>query len=337
MRTGILGAGSWGTALAILWSRQGQPVVLWGRDAQKMTQYRQAGCNTRYLPETPFPDKLALTDDFEETVAQSTLLALAVPLQTYRRVLTRLRPHLRDDHRLLLLSKGIELETHMLPSEIVRDVLGEPWADRAFTLAGPSFAREVAEDMPTTVVISGRREEDLTLLQGELNGPRFRLYRNLDLVGVEISAGLKNVIAIASGLVKGLDLGDNAQAGLITRGLAEITRLGVKLGARGETFAGLAGMGDLILTCTGKLSRNLRVGLELAKGKTVEKILEDLGMVAEGVHTCRSAVQLSAAAGVELPIAEAVNQIIYQKMSPQKAVHMLLSRSLKEEGRRAYD
>jgi len=337
MRIAVLGSGSWGTALAVLWSGHGHEVALWGRNAARVSEFQNARCNLQYLPEIPFPDPLRLTDDLEAAIHDAELICLSIPLQSYRGLMKRMIPLISHGQKLLLVSKGIELETHLRPSEIVTEVLGDDWGDAAFTLAGPSFAREVAENKPTTVVLAGRHEADLALLQEALNCPFFRLYRNLDLVGVEICAGLKNVIAIASGLVKGLDLGDNALAGVITRGLAEISRLGVHMGARAETFAGLAGMGDLILTCTGKLSRNLRVGVELARGRDLQDILDELGMVAEGVHTCRSALQLSRAVGVELPIAAAVYRIINDKLPPRLALQELLSRSLKEEGRRAYD
>ncbi len=332
MRLGILGGGSWGTALAILWAKEGHEVRLWMRNSELVQTFRQENRNTRYLPAHPFPANLKLSDDLARTCRQSELLCLAVPLQTYRELLGKVQRLLDPDlHRLLLLSKGIELETFLLPSAIVLDRLGESWEDRVFVLSGPSFAREVAQDKPTTVVLAGRHGPTLKKLQAALNCPNFRMYRNEDVVGVELAGALKNVIAIASGMASGLNLGDNATAGLITRGLAEMARLGVAMGAKRETFAGLAGMGDLILTCKGTLSRNLQVGLALAKGLKLPAILEELGMVAEGVQTCRAAYQLGRRLGVELPITRAVYRILHEGLPPREALRELMSRGLKAE------
>ena len=331
MRLGILGGGSWGTALAIQWARKGHPVTQWARNSEDVAEFREKGCNTRYLPEVPFPKQLQVTDDLEKTLANSQLLCLCVPLQAYREFLGQLRPYLSAYHKLLLCSKGMEMDTYLLPSWIVVDVLGKDWEERTYALSGPSFAREVAEDKPTTVVLAGKDDKPLASLQLALSCPKFRMYRTHDIVGVELCGALKNIIAIASGMVDGLDLGYNTTAGLITRGLVEISRLGVALGAERETFSGLAGMGDLILTCTGSLSRNRRVGQALSEGKTMDQALADLGMVAEGVHTCRAAYDLSKKRGVELPITEAVYNILYKGLSPQKALHLLMTRDLKSE------
>ena len=330
MNLGILGGGSWGTALAIMWSRHGHQVELWVRNGEQAAQFKEANCNTRYLPDIPFPDGLHVRTDLEEALRPS-VICMAVPLQAYRAFLTQIKPLLRDDHQLILLSKGIELDTHLLPAQIVDEVLGQAWQDRCFTLSGPSFALEVAQDKPTTVVLAGPHQERLAHLQGHLNSPRFRMYRNTDVVGVELCGALKNVIAIAAGITTGMDLGANTLAGLITRGLSEISRLGVALGAQQETFAGLAGMGDLILTCNGKLSRNLRVGMALAKGYSLEKILNELGMVAEGVHTSMSAYQLGQKLKVELPITNVVHAILYKELKPHLALESLMTRSLKSE------
>lgn len=331
MKFGILGGGSWGTALAILWSRHGHHVDLWVRDPQAAEAYQEARRNTRYLPEIDFPEQLYIHNNLEATIAANDLLFMAVPLQAYRNFLTHVKPLLQDKHQLVLLSKGIEIDTHLLPSQIVTDVLGDSWTDRTFALSGPSFAAEVARDMPTTVVLTGSVKERVVELQHELKCPTFRTYRNLDVLGVEVCGALKNVIAIAAGMVTGMNLGLNTLAGLITRGLAEITRLGVTMGARRDTFAGLAGIGDLMLTCNGKLSRNLRVGMALAQGHSLETILRDLGMVAEGVHTARAAKQLSSNLDVELPISDVVYSILYEGMTPKEGLHKLMNRELKNE------
>lgn len=331
MKLGILGGGSWGTALGILWAQKGHPVQLWVRNAQDAETFEKERRNTKYLPDTPFPDNLTATNDLEGVINNSQLICLAVPLQAYRAFLRKIKDQLADYHQILILSKGIELETHQLPTQIVLDVLGHEWKNRTYTLSGPSFAKEVAELMPTTVVLAGNNTERLTTLQKALNCPTFRMYRNRDVAGVELCAALKNVIAIASGMTQGLNLGSNTMAGLITRGLAEISRLAVALGGKQETCAGLAGMGDLILTCTGSLSRNLRVGQALARGEDLKSALNNLGMVAEGVHTCRSAWQLGRQLGVELPITNVINQILYEDLSPRDALEALMSRSLKSE------
>lgn len=332
MQMGILGGGSWGTALAIQWARHGHQVDLWARSESDIETYRNAGCNTRYLPQVPFPENLQLTSNLEEVVARNQLLGIAIPVQSYRDFLKTIGPMLQPHHRLMLLSKGIEVSTLLLPTQVVHDVLGKEWIARTFVLSGPSFALEVAQDKPTTVVLSGPPDDDLVTLQEELACPTFRLYRNDDVIGVEICGALKNVIAIGSGMVAGLDLGCNTTAGLITRGLAEMSRLGLTSGARPDTFAGLAGMGDLILTCTGSLSRNYRVGHALATSdKSLEEILGDLGMVAEGVHTARAAHQLAELLKVDMPICNMVYAILYGKMKPLEAVHHLMTRRLKSE------
>ena len=331
MRLGICGGGSWGTALAILWSRKGHPVTLWVRNPEDAKRFREENTNAKYLPGIDFPDHLEISNDLERTIRENQLICLAVPLQAYREFLDMAREFLVSDHQLLLLSKGIELRTHLLPTSIVTGMLDESWSARTYTLSGPSFAREVAERKPTTVVLAGQKSERLKTLQKDLNCQTFRMYRNHDVVGIELCGALKNVIAIASGLSLGLDLGHNTIAGLITRGLVEISRLGIKLGAKRETFAGLAGMGDLILTCTGSLSRNLRVGQALARGESLDAALEKLGMVAEGVHTSRSAYQLGRDLDVELPITHAVYSILYESLPPMEALNALMTRRLKSE------
>ena len=331
MKFGIIGGGSWGTALAVLWARRGHNVDLWVRNPEHAEAMTQTGINKKYLPGTTLPETIRVSCDLKKTVADNDLLFMAVPLQAYRQLLGEIGTFGLGKRDLILLSKGIELDTHLLPTQIIKDVLGSSWSNRTFTLSGPSFAEEVAKDLPTTVVLAGRKKERLVALQKGLNTNTFRMYRNRDVTGVELCGALKNVIAIASGMANGLGLGQNTLAGLITRGLSEIARLGVNLGARRETFAGLAGMGDLILTCHSQLSRNFRVGMALAQGHSLNEILTNLGMVAEGVHTCRAAVQLGSERNVELPITNVVHQILYDNLSPRKALNSLMSRSLKSE------
>jgi len=331
MKFAILGAGSWGTALAILWSRHGHQIQLWARNPDDAEAFRTHNHNIKYLPGIAFPEGCEVTNDLEEVIRENRLLCIAVPLQAYREFLGKIRPWLTPEHKLVLLSKGIELNTLMLPSQIVADVLGETFTNRTFALSGPSFAKEVAEDKPTTVVLAGHATKTLIELQETFYCPTFRTYRNQDLTGVELGGALKNVIAIAAGIVRGLNLGHNTMAGLITRGLSEIAKMGVTLGAHRETFSGLSGMGDLILTCNGDLSRNLRVGMGLAKGLTLEEILENLGMVAEGVKTSQSACELATKHGVEMPITTGVHHILYHRLDPLVALQQLMNRKLKAE------
>lgn len=330
MELGIIGGGSWGTALAVLWSGVCDRVDLWLRnpaDAAAMQKTRQP---VKFLTDIRLPDNLNITSDLKSVTERNALIGMAIPLPAYRSFLNEHRDLFRDQE-LILLSKGIEVDSLMFPTQIVDDVLGETWHDRTFVLSGPSFAREVAQGKPTTVVITGNNSERLVSLREALATPRFRLYSNSDVLGVEIAGAMKNVIAIASGMTLGMDFGSNTMAGLITRGLAEIARLGECMGAQRETFAGLAGMGDLILTCTGRLSRNLTVGIKLAEGLGLDQVLEDLGMVAEGVKTTRAAKQLSEKVGVELPITNVVHAILYEGWTPQQGMHALMTRSLKAE------
>ncbi len=330
MNLGILGGGSWGTALAILWARNGHGVDLWVRNKQDAARFQAENRNTRYLPEIEFPTGIQVHTDLTAPLANE-LICLAIPLQAYRKFLTDIKPSLTGKHQFILVSKGIELDTHLLPTQIVAEVLGKEWSERVFSLSGPSFAQEVGNDLPTLVVLAGTNETLLTQLQKNLNCPRFRMYRNLDINGVELCGALKNVIAIAAGIATGMNLGANSLAALITRGLSEISRLGVVMGAQRETFAGLAGMGDLILTCNSTLSRNLRVGIALAEGHSLDHILNELGMVAEGVQTSKAAYQLSKKVGVELPITDVVYRILFEGLKPQIALHSLMTRSLKSE------
>ncbi len=330
MELGILGGGSWGTALAILWSSVCDRVDLWVRnpdDAAFMRKHRQ---HPKYLNDLSLPENLHITSDLELVTSQHQILGLAIPLPAYRDFLMQ-HSALFSNQDLVLLSKGIEIDSLMFPSQIVLDVLGERWQHQTFALSGPSFAREVALGKPTTVVLAGENQQRLLTLRQQLATPRFRLYSNTDLIGVEVAGAMKNVIAIASGIAIGKDYGSNTMAGLITRGLAEISRLGEKMGASRETFSGLAGMGDLILTCTGKLSRNLTVGIKLAEGLSLNDVLSDLGMVAEGVNTTRAAKQMSDRLQVELPITNVVHAILYEGLTPSEGLHKLMTRSLKSE------
>lgn len=327
MRIGVFGAGAWGTALAVVFGRE-HDVVMWSREADQIALMASSRRNDTYLPDVDFPDRLAVTDDFD-VATEADLHLVATPLAGLRDTAREL--HARSPGTPLIWAcKGLEADTSRMPHEIVYEEIG---ADAPCgVLTGPSFAAEVGAGLPTAVTLASTSREFAEFWVRVLHQPRFRIYAGSDVVGAEIGGGLKNVIAIAAGVSDGMGFGLNARAALITRGLAEITRLGVALGARPETLTGLAGMGDLILTCTGDLSRNRRVGLALARGERLSEILHALGHVAEGVPTARSAAQLAARMGIEMPITEAIDALLHSDhIGPRDAVERLLSREPKHE------
>lgn len=327
MNLAVLGAGAWGTALAIAFA-PAHGVRLWSRETDQVAEMARTRRNERYLPGVALPDSLQVGDDFEAAVAGADLVLVATPTAGLRPTLSRLAP--LSQVPLLWACKGLEAGTALLPHQVVAQVLG---AERCCgALSGPSFADEVARGMPTAVTLAST---DLAFAKRavlSLHSPRLRLYANDDVVGVEIGGAVKNVLAIATGIADGLGLGLNARAALITRGLAEIARLGLAMGGRRETLMGLAGMGDLILTCTGDLSRNRRVGLALGQGKTLEQILAELGHVAEGVNTAREVAGLATRLGIDMPITQAVDGVLHRGLSAALAVEQLLARDPKLEG-----
>lgn len=324
MNIAVLGAGAWGTALAVALSGEAR-VTLWTRNPVHAEAMASAGANARYLPGIALTG-LRVTADLTEVVTGADLLISAVPTSGFRDLLRRLDGVVAP---LVWLCKGFEAGTMKLPHQVAAEV----WPDRldVAALSGPSFAQEVAGGQPAALTLAAADGEFARHVAHDLHRPRLRLYSSTDVVGVEVGGALKNVIAIAAGISDGLGFGLNARAALITRGLAEITRLGVRMGGRAETFMGLSGMGDLILTCTGDLSRNRRVGLRLAQGESLEGILRELGHVAEGVSTAREVVRLAGDLGVEMPIAEAVRAILDQAMPPREAVSALLARDQRDE------
>ncbi|WP_199152846.1 NAD(P)H-dependent glycerol-3-phosphate dehydrogenase [Chromobacterium sp. ASV23] len=334
MKLAILGAGAWGTALAIAFSRHHQ-VTLWGRDPAQIQQMADERVNRRYLADCPFPDALNVSADLAEAADGAELLLIVTPMSGLRptlRALTALDIALPP---ILWACKGFESGSSLLPHQVVAEEL--PSDHRCGVLSGPSFAREVAQDLPSAVTIASDDAEFAAYVARELHSPRLRLYANNDLVGVEVGGAVKNVMAIATGVADGLHFGLNARAALITRGLAEITRLGVALGASQQTMMGLSGMGDLILTCTGELSRNRQVGLKLAEGKPLEQVLQELGHVAEGVATAREVLTMAERLQVDMPITAAVCGLLYQGNDPQQVVDGLLGRSPKSESGGALD
>lgn len=333
MRLGVLGSGSWGTALAVHMAESGHQVTMWARRHELVHQMREEGCNRRYLPGIDFPPELQVTAELAELNASEVILVV-VPSHGYRQAVRQLIAGLPHDHSPALVSatKGIEGESLARMSEVTFEeaVAADRMIDFA-VLSGPSFAAELAAGAPTLAVVASQDGALASRLREELSSASFRLYSTTDTVGVELGGTTKNVIAIAAGIVAGLGFGHNTMAALLTRGLHEITRLGLAFGGRSRTLAGLAGMGDLVLTCTGGLSRNRHLGMELAVGKSLEEISGSTSMVAEGVRNSLAVARLAQRRGVEMPITEQMVQVLYHGKSPKRTVEDLMTRQLKSE------
>lgn len=321
MRIAVLGAGAWGTALAIAFAAR-HDATLWARDAERAGDMSCQRENRRYLPDCRFPDSLRVTGDFAAALAGADLAILAAPLAGLRPLLEQFKAR-ESGMPFLWVCKGLEAGSGLLPHQVVVEVMGEVACG---VLTGPSFALEVARGLPTAITLAATDAAFADATAQRLHGGNLRIYANHDLVGAEVGGAVKNVLAIATGICDGLGLGLNARAALITRGLAEITRFGEALGARRETFMGLAGMGDLILTCTGELSRNRRVGLLLAEGRALEEIAGELGHVAEGVPAAREVNRRAVELGVEMPITRAVAAVLDGRLTPHAAVEQLMAR-----------
>ncbi len=328
----VLGAGSWGTALAIHLARVGHEVRLWARDADFAAEMERRRANAVYLPDIPFPPSLSIGASLPDALRDAQLVLLAVPSHGMRQVLRQAGPHVDRAAVVLSATKGIEDGSLLRMSQVIAQEW--PGVPEVAVLSGPSFARELANQLPTVVVVASPSADVVRHVQEEFRSGALRLYASADVIGVELGGALKNVIAIAAGVVDGLGLGHNAQAALITRGLAEISRLAVAAGGDRETLAGLAGMGDLVLTCTGALSRNRHVGLELARGRGLAEIVASTKMVAEGVRTTSAALALGATHGVELPIAAQVDALLDGRMSAAAAVSELMGRRQRAEADR---
>jgi glycerol-3-phosphate dehydrogenase (NAD(P)+) len=328
MNITVIGTGGWGTALAVLLHGNGHPVVLWGRLKEEVDPILAAGENAAFLPGVKIPKEIAVTLDVRSALRGAGLVVLAVPSHGMRPICKKLAPFLPVGVPLVSVAKGIENETGTRMSEVVAEVLR---TDRIAVLSGPSHAEEAARGIPTAVVVASRQAELAATVQRAFMNERFRIYTHDDVVGVELGGALKNVIALAAGVCDGVGLGDNTKAALCTRGLAEMTRLGVALGARRETFFGLSGVGDLIVTAFSRHSRNRGFGERLGKGETAEQIAASMQMVAEGVKTARAAWQLARRHGVDVPITREVYGIIYEGKPPQQAVHDLMTREAKPE------
>jgi glycerol-3-phosphate dehydrogenase (NAD(P)+) len=328
-RITILGAGSWGTALAVHCARIGHRVHLWGRDASLMSDIARTHANTAYLPGITLAPSIATTASLEAALTDATFAIAAVPSHGMRTVLRAAAPLLRDGTVLVSATKGLETDTLARMSQVVSEETGShrPIA----VLSGPSFALEVARGLPTAVVVASANTDTADRVQLALKGPALRLYGSDDVTGVEFGGALKNVIAIAAGVVEGLGIGHNAMAALITRGLVEMSRLACAEGSRRETLAGLSGLGDLVLTCTGDLSRNRHVGIELGRGRALREILGDMRMVAEGVKTTAAALALGERHGVELPLAAQMSAVLDGRTPARQAVEMLMLRPQRAE------
>ncbi len=329
MSIGIIGAGGWGTALAVLLCRKHDDVALWCHSAKTFARIREAGENATYLPAVKLPDRLHVTRSLETAASGRELLICVTPSHFLREVMSRAAPFAAPEAIVACGSKGIEETSLMTMGEVMTEVLGDP--GRHAFLSGPTFALEVAQGLPAAVTAASTDQEVARRVQETLGSREFRVYTSTDIVGVQMGGVIKNVIAIAAGVSDGLDLGHNARAALITRGLAEMTRLAAKMGADPVTLAGLPGLGDLVLTCTGHLSRNRKVGFALGQGRRLPDIVAETRMVAEGVRNTRTVYLLARRFGVEMPIVEQMYRVLYEDKDPMQAVRDLMGRTLKAE------
>ncbi|MBW2466784.1 MAG: NAD(P)-dependent glycerol-3-phosphate dehydrogenase [Deltaproteobacteria bacterium] len=330
----VIGAGSWGTALAKLLSDKGCRITLWAHRREQVEEILSERENLTYLPGFKLYENITATADIREAVSGQPVVVMVVPSHGYRDVFRLLLPYLSSGTHVISAVKGIENDTLMTMDQVMEDELSRlesPPELHLGVLAGPSFAKEVAAGVPTAVSVAAKTKEEAVFFQEFFNAPLFRVYACTDLIGLELGGALKNIVAIAAGISDGLGYGTNTRAALITRGLAEISRLGIAMGADPITFSGLSGLGDLVLTCTGDLSRNRSVGLKLGQGKNLSTILSEMNMVAEGVMTTRSAWNLASKMGVEMPILEQVYQVLYKDKPCNEAVRDLLARTLKPE------
>ncbi len=324
----VVGAGSWGTALAVHLAREGHPTRLWGRDGAQLAEMQRSRHNERYLPDAGFPDGLQVTQHLEQALAGARDVLIAVPSHAFRATLHSIRPHLNADTRIAWATKGFEIATGMLPHQVAREVLGHrPGA----VLSGPTFAREVGAGLPTAMTVASADEGFAKELAMRLTGPSFRAYTQADIMGVEVGGAVKNVIAIGSGIADGMGYGANTRVALITRGLAEMMRLGVKLGAARDTFMGLAGLGDLVLTCTDDQSRNRRFGMALGRGQSVSDAQDGIHQVVEGLPAARAVHDVALRLSVDMPICREVYRVMYEAKPVRAVVQSLMGREVRSE------
>lgn len=327
----VLGAGSWGTALAVLLASKDFDVVLWEHFPELAEELLNTRENKKMLPGIEIPKKIKITNDFTQAVDDREILVNAVPSHVVRHLVTQLNEFRMNSKLIVSVTKGIENDTLLRMSQIYKDVLSDFSEDQFVVLSGPSHAEEVSRQIPTTIVAACNNLNNAELIQDIFMTPTFRVYSHSDSTGVELGGSLKNIIAIAAGIIDGVNFGDNTKAALITRGLVEMTRLGTAMGADPMTFAGLSGIGDLVVTCMSHHSRNRYVGEEIGKGKTLKQVLSEMVMVAEGVKTTKSAFQLAKVHNIEMPITEAVHKVLFDEKDPKDAVYDLMSRDAKQE------
>jgi len=326
---GVLGAGSWGTAIAISVARDGSPVILWGRDKTQVSTFDSVRCNIRYLPDCSFPNNLQISSDLKDVIARVDDIIVVVPSHAFRATLEMMLPYIQDAQRIAWATKGFESGSGKLLHEVAEDIFGP---ERVIAvISGPTFAAEVAKGLPTAVTVASNDPAFAEHLAQRLHTKTFRVYTSTDVIGVEVGGAVKNVLAIAAGIADGLKFGANARTALITRGLAEIMRLADALGGQRKTLMGLAGLGDLVLTCTDNQSRNRRLGLALGRGESLEQALSSINQVVEGVQTAREVNELAISRGVEMPISHEVYRILYEAEKPREAVQALLAREQKAE------
>ncbi|MGH7859530.1 MAG: NAD(P)H-dependent glycerol-3-phosphate dehydrogenase [Candidatus Binatia bacterium] len=330
-RIGVIGGGSWGTALAKLLADKGYPVSMWVHDPERCHEMLEKKENLSYLPGIPLPYNLIPSNDLREVVSGKTALLCVVPSHVFRRTMSDVTALIEDTPLVITASKGVEDDTSKTMHGVLEEVLPSALHSRIAALSGPSFAREVARGMPTAVTAASKSGKTAAEVQAMFTTSFFRVYTSPDVTGVELGGAVKNVIAIAAGLSDGLGFGHNSRAALITRGIAEISRLGMRMGADPRTLAGLAGMGDLVLTCTGDLSRNRTVGIHLGKGEQLDEILSDMKMVAEGIRNAKSVYELARKLEVEMPITEQMYLLLHERKSARQVVVDLMSRELKPE------
>jgi len=325
----VLGAGSWGTALAMLLGQNGHQVNLWSHNAEHANSMQQARENNRYLAGLTFPETLNISADLEKTLKDVNDILIVVPSHAFRQTLKTIKPFITNSHRIAWATKGLETDSCKLLHQVAREVLGDKIS--LAVISGPTFAKEVAQGLPGAVTVASG-DQTLALDWAHLlHNNHFRVYTGRDVIGVELGGACKNVIAIAAGIADGMGFGANARAALIARALAEITRLGLSLGAKAETFTGLTGLGDLVLTCTDDQSRNRRTGIALGKGKDLDVVIKQIGQVVEGVATAKEVVALAKKQNIDMPITEQVYNVLYKNSSPEEAVNALFNRTIKKE------
>jgi glycerol-3-phosphate dehydrogenase (NAD(P)+) len=330
-KIGVVGAGSWGTALAHLIANKGFHVSHWAFEQEVVDQIQNHRENQFFLPGFTLSDNITASNDLQSIVSDKDLVLVVVPSHVMRETTQKMVGHLSEKTIVVSASKGIENKTHLTMSGVIKEIFDGIPDQRLAVISGPSFAKEVAQGLPTVVTVASKDLATAGLVQQIFATPYFRVYSSEDMLGVELGGSIKNVIAIAAGVVDGLGLGLNTRAALITRGMTEIRRLGVKLGANPRTFTGLAGFGDLVLTCTGTLSRNHTVGKKIGEGQKLKEILAEMRMVAEGVKTAKSVYNLSRKIGIDMPISQEMYRILYEDLSPKEAVFRLMTRDLKKE------